>query len=141
MGLEHSPSSAENRESMPEHLAASQRRFAKNASLGRTTNSQRSQFPYHLDSGQNWRSRMRDSSEDLLSVAIEIRELLRLLAEPAIAQRDEKLRTSVREIAGRSQSKRRAIFQMDGTQSQKEISHAVGIDQGDLSKLVKADRK
>ena len=83
---------------------------------------------------------MRDSSEDLLSVAIEIRELLRLLAEPAIAQRDEKLRASVREIAGKSQSKRRAIFQMDGTQSQKEISHAVGIDQGDLSKLVKALR-
>ena len=43
----------------------------------------------HLDSGQNWRTKMQVSSEDLLSVAIEIRELLRLLAEPAIAQRDE----------------------------------------------------
>jgi CRP-like cAMP-binding protein len=83
---------------------------------------------------------MGDNKEDLLSVAIEIRELLRLLAEPAIAQRDEKLRASVREIAGKSQSKRRAIFQMDGMRTQKEISHAVGIDQGDLSKLVKALR-
>ena len=83
---------------------------------------------------------MQANSEDLLSVAIEIRELLRLLAEPAIAQRDEKLRASLRRIAGKSQSKRKAIFQMDGTRTQKEISHAVGIDQGDLSKLVKALR-
>ena len=83
---------------------------------------------------------MADNPESLLSVAIEIRELLRLLAEPAIAQRDEKLRTSVREIVGKSQLKRKAIFQMDGTRTQKEISHATGLDQGDLSKLVKALR-
>jgi DNA-binding MarR family transcriptional regulator len=83
---------------------------------------------------------MPDSSESLLSVAIEIRELLRLLAEPAIAHRDEKLRAIVRNLAGKSQAKRKAIFKMDGTRTQKEISHAVGIDQGDLSKLVKALR-
>ena len=83
---------------------------------------------------------MQGNTEDLLSVAIEIRDLLRLLAEPAIAQRDQNLRASVRSIAGKSQSKRRAIFQMNGTRTQKEISHAVGIDQGDLSKLVKALR-
>jgi DNA-binding MarR family transcriptional regulator len=83
---------------------------------------------------------MDDNSENLLSVAIEIRELLRLLAEPAIAQRDEKLRAGVREVAGKSHAKRKAIFQMNGTRTQKEISQAVGIDQGDLSKLVKALR-
>ena len=48
---------------------------------------------------------MQDSSENLLSVAIEIRELLRLLAEPAIAQRDETPRASVRGIAGKKESK------------------------------------
>jgi CRP-like cAMP-binding protein len=83
---------------------------------------------------------MPDSSENLLSVAIEIRELLRLLAEPAIAQRDEKLRASAREIAGKSQPKRSAILHMDGARTQKEISDATGIDKSDLSKLVKALR-
>ena len=46
---------------------------------------------------------MVDSSESLLAVAKEIRELLQLIAEPAIAQRDEKLRVSLLQIAGRSQ--------------------------------------
>ena len=81
---------------------------------------------------------MPDSLESLLVVAKEIRELLQLIAEPAIAQRDEKLRGTLQQIIGKSQAKRKAVMLMDGSRSQTEISRAVSIDQGDLSKLVKA---
>jgi hypothetical protein len=83
---------------------------------------------------------MHDSTESILAVAIEIRELLQLLAEPAIAQRDDKLRVSLREIIGRSQAKRKAVMVMDGSRSQADIRQGVTIDQGDLSKLVKSLR-
>ena len=83
---------------------------------------------------------MVDSSESLLAVAKEIRELLQLIAEPAIAQRDEKLRVSLLQIAGRSQSKRKSVMLMDGSRNQLEIRQATSIDQGDLSKLMKALR-
>lgn len=78
--------------------------------------------------------------EDQTEILQKMLEMLTLIAEPQIALRDVKLRASLREIVGKSPSKRKAIFQMDGTRSQKEISHAIGIDQGDLSKLVKALR-
>jgi len=79
-------------------------------------------------------------SENLLSVAIEIRELLKLLAEPAIAQRDEKLRAVIKQTVGRSQAKQKATFLMDGSRTQKEIALQAKVDQGDLSKLVKSFR-
>lgn len=81
---------------------------------------------------------MPDSLESLLVVAKEIRELLQLIAEPAIAQRDEKLRDALQQIVGKSQAKRKAVMLMDGSRSQTEIFRAVSIDQGDLSKLVKS---
>ena len=83
---------------------------------------------------------MPDQGESLLNVAIEIRELLRLLAEPAIAPRDERLRAILRQLVGRSALKQKAVFLMDGNRTQSEIRQEVAIDQGDLSKLVKALR-
>lgn len=83
---------------------------------------------------------MPDQGENLLDVAIEIRELLRLLAEPAIAQRDERLRAVLRQLVGKSALKQKSVFLMDGTRTQSEIRQEVAIDQGDLSKLVKALR-
>ena len=62
------------------------------------------------------------------------------MAEPALAKRDEKLRTSLFEIVGKGKVKASAVLLMDGSRSQAAIRGAVGIDQGNLSRLVKALR-
>ena len=71
----------------------------------------------------------------------EIRDLLLLIAEPALAKRDESLRAALLELAGRSKGKRNAILLMDGSRSRAAISKESGIDQGDLSRLVKSLRE
>jgi len=81
---------------------------------------------------------MSDSSAQMLQVLSEMRDLLRLLAEPAIAQRDKKLREMLRDIAGSATGKKaKAILLMNGTRNQAGISTECGIDRGDLSALVK----
>jgi hypothetical protein len=80
---------------------------------------------------------MPDHSEALLNAVLEIRELIQLMAEPAIAQRDEKHRTALRQIVGRSAAKAQAVFLMDGSRSQVEIKQLAKIDGGDLSRLIK----
>lgn len=67
----------------------------------------------------------------------EIRDLLRLLAEPALAQRDERRRTSLLGIVGKSKQKSAAVLLMDGTRSQVAIRKGCDIDDGNLSRLVK----
>jgi len=80
---------------------------------------------------------MSDNSAQLLEAVNEMRELLRLMAEPAIAERDKKLRASLREIAGSPTGKKaKAVLLMDGSRTQKSIISKCGINQGDLSKLV-----
>lgn len=69
-----------------------------------------------------------------------ILEMLTLIAEPQIAQRDEKLRVSLRQIVGKSQAKQKAAMLMDGTRMQSDIRQEIKIDQGDLSKMVKTLR-
>ncbi|QWG19334.1 hypothetical protein KMZ68_05615 [Bradyrhizobium sediminis] len=71
----------------------------------------------------------------------EIRDLLRLIAEPALAKRDERLRASLQELVGKSKQKAEAVVLMDGTRSQADIRKAAGIDQGNLSRLVTALRQ
>lgn len=81
---------------------------------------------------------MSDQSEQMLQVLTEMRDLLRLMAEPAIAQRDKKLRGELRSIAGGATGKKaKAILLMDGTRVQAEIANECGIDRSDLSALVK----
>ena len=81
---------------------------------------------------------MSDHSQQMLRVLFEMRDLLRLMAEPAIAQRDKKLREALRSIAGSATGKKvKAILLMDGTLNQAGISNKCGIDRGDLSVLVK----
>jgi hypothetical protein len=70
----------------------------------------------------------------------EMRDLLLVIAEPALAKRDEKLRTSLLDIAGKSKAKARAILLMDGSRTQAAITKESGIDQGNMSRLVKALR-
>lgn len=78
-------------------------------------------------------------SEDT-EILREIRDLLRLVAEPALAKRDERLRTSLQEVVGKSKQKAEAVILMDGTRSQAAIRQDCGMDNGNLSRLVKALR-
>lgn len=79
-----------------------------------------------------------DPSAQMLHVLTEMRDLLRLIAEPAIAQRDKKLRETLRGIVGSAKGKKAiAVLLMDGTKNQATISNECGIDKGDLSGLVK----
>ena len=71
----------------------------------------------------------------------EIRDLLRLMAEPALAKRDERLRASLLQVLGKSKQKAEAVVLMDGTRSQTDIRNACKIDDGNLSRLVKALRE
>lgn len=80
---------------------------------------------------------MDDSSPtEILRIVSEIRDLLRLMAEPAIAERDRKLREELRKIVGKSAPNAKAIFLMDGNHSQKLIHGETGMNKGNLSTLV-----
>jgi hypothetical protein len=70
---------------------------------------------------------MGDHSAELLSAVLEVRDLLRLLAEPAIAARDEKARSELRRLVGNSVPKAEAVLLMDGTRSQRAIHNEAGI--------------
>lgn len=69
---------------------------------------------------------------------VQIRDLLLLLAEPALAKRDQKLRDALQKIVGTSSRKRAAVSLMNGSKSQAAIAKEAKIDPGQLSKLVKA---
>jgi DNA-binding MarR family transcriptional regulator len=80
---------------------------------------------------------MADHSDELLAAVRELRDLVRLLAEPAITERDKKLRAELRHLVGRSLKKSNAVLLMDGKRKQADIQRESGINQGDLSTLVK----
>jgi hypothetical protein len=79
---------------------------------------------------------MTSESADLLEEARKIRQLLELIAEPAIARRDARLRGQLREIAGTSIKKQQSVLLMDGSRTQKEIIVVTAIHKGDLSTMV-----
>jgi hypothetical protein len=79
---------------------------------------------------------MNDEMDVLVAEIREIRKLLELLAEPAIAARDAKFRDALRKIVGGSLKKQRAVFLMDGNQTQKEIVASTSVHQGELSTMV-----
>ena len=85
---------------------------------------------------------MSEPSDQMLPILEEMRDLLRLMAEPAIAERDKKLRDVLRVIAGSGKgNKPKAVLLMDGTRTQAKIVEDCGIDKGQLSGLVKALRE
>ncbi|HEX2839554.1 MAG TPA: hypothetical protein VHN77_15660 [Phycisphaerales bacterium] len=67
----------------------------------------------------------------------EIRDLLAIMAEPQIAERDKRQRQEIKELVGRRPKAQAAVYLMDGNRKQSEITKATGFHQGDLSKLVK----
>jgi len=77
------------------------------------------------------------SEDELLKAVQEIRDLVRLMAEPAIAERDQKLRAELKRIVGSSVPKSSSVLLMDGNRTQAAIRSETGINQGDLSTLVK----
>jgi hypothetical protein len=76
-------------------------------------------------------------SDQLLAAVQEIRDMVRLMAEPAIAERDRKLRAELKKIVGKSIPKSKSVFFMDGSRTQAEIQRETKINKGDLSTLVK----
>jgi hypothetical protein len=80
---------------------------------------------------------MTDPSLELLDAVREIRELLRLMAEPAIDARDRKLRNELRRIVGESEPRANSVLLMDGTRLQATIRAQSRMHQGNLSTLVK----
>lgn len=79
-------------------------------------------------------------SEDT-ELLTEIRDLLRLMAEPELAKRDERRRATLQQLVGKSKLKANAVALMDGTRSRLEIRKDAGIDEGELSRLMKALRE
>jgi hypothetical protein len=72
-----------------------------------------------------------------IELLTEIRDLLQVMAEPALAQRDAKLRSSLRGLVGTGVKKARAVTLMDGTRTQAALVKDSGMDQGGVSRLVK----
>lgn len=82
---------------------------------------------------------MSSLSDDHVSSAIlEMRDLLRVLAEPAMAERYKKHSAEIRRITGDSGPKAKAAILMNGTNSQAGIVKIVGIHKGQLSEFVRS---
>jgi hypothetical protein len=77
-------------------------------------------------------------SDRQLDLMIEIRDLLLLLAEPQLAERDRKWRDELRRIAGKGEKNIQAVMLMDGSRNQAAIAKEIPMDVGQLSKLVKS---
>lgn len=80
-------------------------------------------------------------NESELDVLREIRDLLMLMAEPQLAERDKVRREQLRKVAGRGEKNMKAVLLMDGTRNQAAIAKEAPIDGGQLSGLVKALRE
>jgi hypothetical protein len=80
---------------------------------------------------------MGEHSDEMLSAVLQIRDLVRLMAEPAIAEHDRKLREELRRIVGRSAAKEKSVLLMDGKHTQRDIHREAGMNEGNLSTFVK----
>jgi hypothetical protein len=78
--------------------------------------------------------------DDQTELLREMRDLLRVIAEPALAKRDEGLRALLLEVVGKSKARAKAVPLMDGSRSQTAICKESGIDNGELSRVTKALR-
>src|SRR6266498_430685 len=74
---------------------------------------------------------------ELLNAIYEIRDLVRLMAEPQIAARDERLRQQLISAVGKSEPKARAVLLMDGSRTQAAIHSETKMNKGHLSTFVK----
>lgn len=79
---------------------------------------------------------MNDSSSELLETVRKIHDLLELLAEDKIAERDSKQRVALLELVASSKIGQKAVLLMDGTRTRAEIQSQAQMDPSNLSKLV-----
>lgn len=79
---------------------------------------------------------MSESSAEILETLRKIYELLELLAEDKIAQRDAKQRAVLREIVGTSSTKQKSVLLMDGNRTQTEIHKVTQVNKGHLSTMI-----
>ena len=77
-----------------------------------------------------------EQADNILAELRQMRTLLELMAEPAIAQRDAKLRDALREIVGSGVKKQQAVMLMDGSRTQAQIVAQTSVHQGNLSTMV-----
>lgn len=77
-----------------------------------------------------------EPTQSLLEEVRQIRYLLELLAEPAIAQRDAKLRADLRKIVGSSVKKQQSVLLMNGSRTQKQIAGETSVHKGELSTMI-----
>lgn len=82
---------------------------------------------------------MNNYDSDYAEVLREIRDLLRPIADHFLPAYER--RQVIRTLIGGSQGRRKAWALMDGTRTQREIASASGMDEGNLSKYVKALRQ
>ena len=68
----------------------------------------------------------------------EIRDLLRLMAEPQLAERDRKGREAILAIVGRSEKRQKAVLLVDGIRTRAQIQKELGWDDGNMSRLFSA---
>jgi hypothetical protein len=76
-------------------------------------------------------------TDEINKAILEIRDLLRLMAAPAIAERDKKAREDIQRIVGQSEKKQAALMLMDGSKTQTDIHKAIDFSKGHLSTMVK----
>jgi hypothetical protein len=79
---------------------------------------------------------MSENSREILDAVRKIHELLELLAEDKIAERDAKQRSRLVEIVGSSVQMQNSVVLMDGTRTQKDIHDATKVNRGNLSTMV-----
>ena len=79
---------------------------------------------------------MTDNSTELLQTVRTIHDLLELLAEDKIADRDAKQRKALREIVGSSDQMQKSVLLINGTRSQKDIHTETSVHRGNLSTMV-----
>ena len=75
---------------------------------------------------------------EVVQLLRDIREYLHVLAEPMLLERQRRLVLATQSLVGKSEKKKAAVLLMDGSRTRSQISKASGLDQGDLSRLVKA---
>jgi CRP-like cAMP-binding protein len=79
---------------------------------------------------------MNDIDIRMVSLLEEIRDYLRLMAEPALAERDRIKREKLKEIVGKSQKRQEVVLSFDGIKSRAQIQKELGMDQGNMSRFV-----
>jgi len=69
-----------------------------------------------------------------------MRDLLRVLAEPALAELDKKRSASLRKVVGTSKGRAAVVLLMNGARTQADLCKESGLDQANVSRLLKALR-